>query len=460
MDNLRLTRKKTIKNILNKSTKNCIFTKDKNNYLYYNTKENVSTDNIIKFNKLLGKSNTSRDGEVYEIVIKNIKTAIKIIPKKKVYNNNEIKIMELASKIVENNICPNFNLFYYSFLCNHNNKYNFKNINIKNIIKEINHIESYNSNLVKINSLLNKEENSFNDYKNFINIPKYKSKIVNLINGLQDEINTALVNYKDYNKSTIVILSELSDIDLNTYLSNNKNKDLSLEIKSILHQLLLSLRIMHYNSRILHLDLHTGNILLNKTREKGYWHYQDIDKYKEVYNDHFIKNEGYQVKISDFGRSYIIPEKSNNLNALSKIFKQLLRFFPIWLGEETYDSFKEALNKSNNLNNMEWCFYFDVWRMLSSFYNSIEKNNIIINKILEEFFVNTIQIMEQFILQVLSPLKKKKKKKNKIPLYEFTINFYILNIYQLEKEEIHNNINNKKINILNKNIYKFNLKNI
>ena len=53
--------------------------------------------------------------------------------------------MELVSKIVENNICPNFNLFYYSFICNHNNKYNFKNENIKNIINEINHIESYNN---------------------------------------------------------------------------------------------------------------------------------------------------------------------------------------------------------------------------------------------------------------------------------------------------------------------------
>jgi hypothetical protein len=468
MDNIRNNRKKTLKNIFKNSENLVIFTKDKTNYLYNKKSNSSSNENLIQFSKLLGKSNTSRDGEVYEIIINNIKCAIKIVPQKKIYNNNEIKIMETVSKFVENNICPNFNLFYTSFVCNHNSKYKFKNENIKNIINELNHIDTYNKTLIKVNNLLSNSSLKFKDYKNFVNIPKYQSKIESLIKNLGTEMKSTLDNYKNYNKNSIVILSELSDIDLNTFLSNNKNKkNISNILTSLVHQIILSLRFLNHNKNILHLDLHTGNILLNKIRENGYWHYQDIVDNKE-YANHYVMNEGYQVKIADFGRSYIIDRNnsSNNDAALSKVFKQLVRFFPMWFGDETYDNFKKLLIKANNYKDIgNWCFYFDVWRILSSFYNSIEKNNIKIDSNLEEYFVNILQIMEQFIIQIISPLNTEKKKNisnnkknnNDVSLYEISINLF--DMYFLNKKSsIEKKIKEKKINIINKKIYKYNFK--
>tara|TARA_A100001015_G_C15037168_1_gene737062 strand:- start:3688 stop:4233 length:546 start_codon:yes stop_codon:yes gene_type:complete len=179
-------------------------------------------------------------------------------------------------------------------------------------------------------------------------------------------------------------------------------------------------------------------------------------------------NEGYQVKIADFGRSYIIDRNnaSNNDAALSKIFKQLVRFFPMWFGEETYVNFKKLLIKANNYKDIgNWCFYFDVWRILSSFYNSIEKNNIKIDSNLEEYFVNILQIMEQFIIQIISPLNTEKKKiisnnkknNNDVSLYEISINLF--DMYFLNKKSsIEKKIKEKKINIINKKIYKYNFK--
>lgn len=70
MDDIyRINNKNIINKILKNTKKHCIITKKKQNYLFYSDKnKNI----YLKFNNLLGKSDTSRDGEVYDINIEGL----------------------------------------------------------------------------------------------------------------------------------------------------------------------------------------------------------------------------------------------------------------------------------------------------------------------------------------------------------------------------------------------------
>ena len=463
MDDIsRINNKNIINKILKKTKKHCIITKKKQNYLYYIDKnKNI----YLKFNNLLGKSDTSRDGEVYDINIEGINLAIKIIPLKKQYTNTEINIMKETSNFVENNICPNFNLLYYSFSCSHDNKYNYKNKNIKQVLNEYNDIKDYNTAINKVLIILNDTKiNDNSKYENFQNFPALNNKIYNSILKSIKETDTIINNYKLYNKDSIIILSELSDIDLNTYLSNFKNskKNMSDIITSFIIQIIISLLVLHSKGRIIHMDLHTGNILLNKVNKNGYWHYKHSSFQSRNSNktdgEYFIKNEGYQIKIADFGRSYKVSYSKNNKELLSKLLKQLKRFFPLWYNDISSEDFENILQEVHE-SHLDWCFQFDIWRIFSSLKNTIHKNNIIINSELDEYFSLILQIFENQIISMSSSIyltdTKNTKELQKTALQKNNLETYYYLTLSITKDNLLKNmkkITDKKL-LLNKDAY-------
>jgi hypothetical protein len=442
-----------IKNFF-KSTSNkdlCIKMENKKRYLF---NKNIK----IEFNKILGKSINSRDGEVYEIEIIGKKIALKIVPLKENYSNTEINIMNQLNYLVLKGSCPHFNLIFHNTNCNHIGKYVYKNTNINGIVNEIDIMNSYNDNITKMLYQLSKFSNVITEdkFSNFTSFPKSYQKLNHILNLIKNDSNVHLNNYKKYKKNSLLIFTELSDIDLNTFLSNlKKNKDHTKLISSILKQIILALRVLHLKEEIIHLDLHSGNIFLNKETLNGYWEYKPT---KNSESSVFIKNEGVQIRIADFGRSHSISSKNiENISVYKQLYKQLKRFFPLHYSEKdinNFDSFYKLINKKE-LN--FWIIYFDIWRIFSSINNTINKNDIqISDNLLSD--INEIINISQLILTTLefsigwtgwNKNKKKTKNIDKQNLSSFNKSMYD-NFF---KDYIFNekyNISEKEINKLKK----------
>jgi hypothetical protein len=411
MSNNRNSDFEKIKNFF-KNSKNkdlCIKIENKKRYLL---NKNIK----IEFNKILGKSINSRDGEVYEIEILGKKIALKIVPYKISYSNTEINIMNQLNYLVLKGESPHFNLIYHNNDCNHEGNYVYKNTNIHGIVNEIDIMELYNDNINKIIYQLSKYSNVITDdkFNNFTAFPKSYQKLNHILKLIKNDSNTHLNNYKKYKKNSILIFSELSDIDLNTFLTNlKKNKDHTNLITSILKQIILALRILHLKEEIIHLDLHSGNVFLNKETTNGYWEYKSTKNNEPSVK---IKNEGVQVRIADFGRSYSISKKNiDNISVYKHLYKQLKRFFPLHYSDDdinNFESFYKLINKKD-INN--WIVYFDIWRIFSSINNTINKNDITISNDLVTD-INEILNISQIVLTTINfaiPYWDKNKNKNK-----------------------------------------------
>ena len=140
-----LTIKRIIELIFEKYDDICIRTQKKHNYII------TKNTPLLKFVKKLGDDVTSKDGENYvaKIILKDSKIetnkylAVKIIPIKKLeYNIEEVRILEILRDYMDKYRFPVFNYIYHSFICNHNNKFVYKNANIMKTIKEKEEIQA------------------------------------------------------------------------------------------------------------------------------------------------------------------------------------------------------------------------------------------------------------------------------------------------------------------------------
>lgn len=447
MSNNRSSDFEKIKNFFKNNNKDlCIKIENKKRYIF---NKNIN----IEFNKILGKSINSRDGEVYEINIDGKKVALKIVPLKENYSNTEINIMNQLNYLVLKGICPHFNLIYNNTTCSHGGKYVYKNTNINGIVNEIDIMNSYNENITKILYQLSKYSNVITEdkFNNFTAFPKSYEKLNHILNLIKNDSNTHLNNYKKYKKNSLLIFTELSDIDLNTFLSSlKKKKNHSNLIRSILKQILLALRVLHLKEEIIHLDLHSGNVFLNKETINGYWEYKHVKNGEPSIK---IKNEGVQVRIADFGRSYSISKKNiDNISVYKQLYKQLKRFFPLHYSEKEINTFELFYKLTNKKDINYWIIFFDIWRIFSSVNNTINKNDIQIsdelandiNEIINisQLVLTTLQFLVKFPEKEKKLLTKEQLKKNTVTAFNKTMydSFYTEYIfsdkYNLSEKEI------------------------
>ena len=115
-----------------------------------------------------------------------------------------------------------------------------------------------------------------------------------------------LQDAKKNNKNYSIILYELAEGDLMSFI--NKNIDTEMW-KNIYEQVFMSIFILH-NMGYIHNDTHRGNFLYRKINKGGCFHY------KINGNDYYIKNLGILWMIWDFGNSRDITTvvKYNYLN--------------------------------------------------------------------------------------------------------------------------------------------------
>lgn len=112
--------------------------------------------------------------------------------------------------------------------------------------------------------------------------------------------NFAINYYWDYNNNTIRLYNEYINCD---NFDNWSKKKYSNEIWfNLLFQIMYALTALKRYFNMLHTDLHTGNILVQKIKPGGHWIYH-LDGV-----DYYVPNLGYVFLIVDFGFAWI-PKK-------------------------------------------------------------------------------------------------------------------------------------------------------
>lgn len=381
-----------IEEVLKEFPNLCIKRDNKNNRYIYDTKRDVS---IIKLNNLLGTPEKSKDGESWKATIldkkKKINLAIKIIPIKNIeFNKREIEIMNILKKNILNKGCPHFNLMYDNFICNHNKKYIFESKLIQEKINELDKMVEFNNSLENVNKEISKYEPSV--YEVFVdNYHKFKKSI----NSITEELKEKITSLKDYPIKSSIILNELADTDLATHLNSYTSfEDDQEDILSIIYQIILGLLSL-LEQKIAHLDLHTGNIFINKLNKKIDINYKIGKEYYKITTNNF-------AKISDFGRSWHFDKIEINDKICNQVYKELSRFFPIYYNIEDLKT-KESFIKNLKKIGPPFFYVYDFWRIFKNIILSIEKiMNIKLRKSENIVFQKIIAILDLFERHIIS----------------------------------------------------------
>tara|TARA_Y100000768_G_C23985481_1_gene688574 strand:+ start:603 stop:1919 length:1317 start_codon:yes stop_codon:yes gene_type:complete len=359
----------------------------------------------------LGEVGGSVDAEAYKITINldkdSIDCALKLIP---LINNEAKNIMNLSYKswkelyilkmiynLIKNHNCPNVPIIYIYFIC--------KDCKVQDYL---------NPNITR--------------YYNNLNIrQKIEQKDSN------DSVLKRMNRKKGYGTNALCILNELctsslKDLLVDTYIDNIDDNIFN----SFIFQILSGVYSIHKLCHICHFDLHGGNILVSVIKSNGYWLYNINNE------DYYIPNNGYILKIWDFGRSMII-----NVDEPKDIYVQIIH--------QCKRFFKDAFKKNPKLEKHIYkkltkdnlpiiLFAFDLWRIISYLYSKFKKETYY-----EAKFKNTIALLNNikkdcennWVLQLINS----KTISNEPHIFmNYLLNKYFSNYMKIQK----NLINNKK----------------
>ena len=109
------------------------------------------------------------------------------------------------------------------------------------------------------------------------------------------------------NKMCLLILNELSDIDLKHWIIEISKKKLKTEELeniwyNVFFQIWAAIFCIQKHYQLIHNDLHWSNILVDYIDTKGYWIYI-IDNIK-----YYVPNKGFLLKLWDFGKSFSVTQ--------------------------------------------------------------------------------------------------------------------------------------------------------
>ena len=279
----------------------------------------------------------------------------------------ELHLLMETSKLIDKNICPNFQYFYDYSICDETNiPLNFENKNILDTFKNEHKIEKIielrNSMMDIIDDIV--EIKYFRDIKqNLVNIKNDTNKVFKKIE------NTYIKN--KLSNSSLVIFNELAHYDFITWLNNmfikkTLNKEI---IESILLQVYIAL-IALGDLGFIHMDLHLGNVLISEIKniKNSYWIY--IIKKKTYY----VPNYGYHVKIWDFGRAM-----SYDIDSPQQMYAMLLHQIKRFFKEEYYKKYIIRINEQfegkKNKKTFDLMKSFDIFRFTNAFLNKLENEN-------------------------------------------------------------------------------------
>ena len=245
---------------------------------------------------------------------------------------------------------------------------NTQEINIKKTIEEKNHIQNIEeiSNQLEIDEeIIKQNENENNDY--FDNISE--------CSDIELEEKIECVQFKEY--PVHCIITEKLDYTLDELIDEHNYEICNDEWCSILFQTIFVLIILQDRLNLTHNDLHSSNIMFQKTDKEFIYFNIKGEKYK-------FKTYGKIVKIIDYGRSIF---NFNNEWFMSDVFN----YDGDAEGQYSYPNHKffdlESSNPSIN-------YSFDLVRLASTIHERLDENNKdilkLINKWMKDDFSNNI----------------------------------------------------------------------
>jgi hypothetical protein len=192
-----------------------------------------------------------------------------------------------------------------------------ENDGIKYIIKFIKKNPENNN---EVNIMIDIRNNNTNDIPNYINIVNYHLNCNIIHNHTSNNILTGIDNCFKSNSYAMIILEYFDGtiFDLIQKLFHLFPPNIIINnidiFYSIFAQLLLSIYLFHNKFKYYHKDAHLKNFLYKKVNVNDkYLHYKINE------NNYYIKNCGYIVILSDYGKSKKIDEHKSNHN--KKIFE-------------------------------------------------------------------------------------------------------------------------------------------
>jgi hypothetical protein len=192
-----------------------------------------------------------------------------------------------------------------------------ENDGIKYIIKFIKKNPENNN---EVNIMIDIRNNNTNDIPNYINIVNYHLNCNIIHNYTSNNILTGIDNCFKSNSYAMIILEYFDGtiFDLIQKLFRLFPPNIIITnidiFYSIFAQLLLSICLFHNKFKYYHKDAHLKNFLYKKVNVNDKYSHYKINE-----NNYYIKNCGYIVILSDYGKSKKIDERKSNHN--KKIFE-------------------------------------------------------------------------------------------------------------------------------------------
>jgi len=230
-----------------------------------------------------------------------------------------------------------------------------ENDGVKYVIKFIKRNAENNE---EVNIMIDIRKNNTNNIPNYINIVNYHLNCNIIDNSINNNILTGIDNCFKSNSYAMIIL-EYFDGTIFDLLQNLfplfppniiiTNIDI---FYSIFAQLLLSICLFHNKFKYYHRDAHLKNFLYKKVNDNDkYFHYKINE------NNYYIKNCGYIVILSDYGKSKKIDEsKSNHIKLFEDyediIYKLSLYKNKIFSLKDINEKFKDTFNELSFIDEM------------------------------------------------------------------------------------------------------------
>ena len=264
----------------------------------------INDDSIPNINEYLGKRKAMFDELIEYSIDIGEKDCIKLdsINNKLIINDEIIKLSNITIDKYLSSGC--YGLIFVSS----------ENDGVKYVIK---FIKINDKNNEEVNIMIDIRNKNTNDIPNYINIVNYHLNCNIIDNSINNNILTGINNcFKS--KSYAMIILEYFDGTIFDLLQNLfplfplKKAITNLDIfYSIFAQLLLSICLFHNKFKYYHRDAHLKNFLYKKVNDNDndkYFHYKINE------NNYYIKNCGYIVILSDYGKSKKIDvSKSNHI---------------------------------------------------------------------------------------------------------------------------------------------------
>jgi len=172
----------------------------------------------------------------------------------------------------------------------------------------------------------------------------------------------------EYGKRILVLYSELADNNIHMWLLQklkNHDSDFKMHLDNALFGILVGLVSLELNIKLVHFDLHLGNVLMIEGLS-----YKENEFYKYTYKNHvfYVPNIGTMAYVWDFSLSGM------NKNTDAFFIRNMIRYGKRFIDKNLFTSKSEILAKNIiDHGHPEYLYSYDTFRLVNGLYDTINR---------------------------------------------------------------------------------------